>query len=428
MAEPNGPRIPQPTPFDELDVEIPEELQPPPPGPLRVTQVNAGGADELAVLFKRTYTFDHAQPCFPADDQPPLSEDAVPHDELTPGIQPSYKTIPEVVGYKTGTDVVVQASARPPGPVSEMRVEVRIGSHRHAALVLGKRFCEQVGGRLTFSEPQRFEEMSLRHENAYGGTDWKFFHAVGEELAARTTPEVIRRTRAIRDRFLADGHLAAYPRNRFGKGYLIDGRMEFAEGRELPNLERPDDRLTPENLAVGDPMAWNKQPLPVGFDFMDLITFPRVAMLGIPPGHEETDEPFREVLLGLVPQDFSRGSWLSAKPDEVPTLLHPDVGRCASLGLQLPFLGLRETVVLSGMDPEHPAFEVVLPAERPVFEVPVLGRKPREIDSELYQITIDLDPRTLVLIWCGRSPLKQALPQQTLNELQASVVTTLKRS
>jgi len=241
-------------------------------------------------------------------------------------------------------------------------------------------------------------------------------------------PETLRRTHAVRDRFLADGHLAAYPRNRFGKGYVIDGRMEFVEGRELPNLERPEDRLTPENLVVDDPMTWNKQPLPVGFDYMDLATFPRVAMLGIPPGHEETGEPFREVALGLVPHDFSRGSWLSAQPAEVPTLLHPEVGHCSSLGLRLPFPQSRETVVLSGMDPEHAEFEVVLPAERPVFEVPLLGRKPIEIDSKLYQITIDLDQRTLGMIWCGRSPLRQSLSQKTLNELQASVITTLKRS
>lgn len=429
MADTSGPKIPRPTPFEEVKLaEIPEELQPPPAGPLRVTQVIAGGTDELAVLFKRTYVFDHAQPCVPADEQPALCEDAVPHDEMTPGIQPSYKTIPEVVGYKRGTDVVVQAAARPPGRVSEMQVEVRIGAHRHSALVLGKRLCEVVGGKLAFSAPEPFEEMSLRHENAYGGTDWNFFHAVGEELAARTSSDVVRRTKAIRDRFLADGHLAAYPRNRFGKGYVIDGRMEFVEGRELPNLERPEDRLTPENLVVGNPMTWNKQPLPVGFDYMDLITFPRVAMLGLPPGHEGTGEPFREVARGLVPRDFSRGSWVSAQPTQVPNLLHPDLGRCASLGLQLPFLEGRETVVLSGMDPEHPAFEVVLPGERPVFEIPALRSEPMEIDSELYQITIDLDQRTLGMIWCGRAPLKQSLPQKTLNELQASVMMTVKRS
>jgi hypothetical protein len=78
------------------------------------------------------------------------------------------------------------------------------------------------------------------------------------------------------------------------------------------------------------------------------------------------------------------------------------------------------------MDPRHPLFEVQLPAERPVFEVPGLGARPVDVDTRLYQVTIDLEQRALALIWCGRHPLKRSLAQKTLNALESSISTTLK--
>jgi hypothetical protein len=71
-------------------------------------------------------------------------------------------------------------------------------------------------------------------------------------------------------------------------------------------------------------------------------------------------------------------------------------------------------------------FEVELPGERPVFEVSGLGSRPVQVDTKLYEVTIDLEHRTLALIWCGRHPLKQSLPHKTLNVLESSITTTLK--
>src|SRR5437899_4102 len=125
MPEPRRP-IPQPKPM-EPQPPPPELLQlllPPSPSTLRVTQVLATGQPELAVVYKRTYVIEPGRPCRPADEQPPLAEEAAPHEELTPGVAPSCRALTETIGFKTGTDVVVQGSARPPRPTTTTTVAV----------------------------------------------------------------------------------------------------------------------------------------------------------------------------------------------------------------------------------------------------------------------------------------------------------------
>src|SRR5438552_16092361 len=106
MAE-NKRAIPQPTPLDALPPPaIQPHWRPAPPGPLRVTPVMATGSLELAVIYKRTYVFDPGRPCRLADEQLPLDEEGACHEELAPDVPPSFRSLPEVIGFKTGTDVV----------------------------------------------------------------------------------------------------------------------------------------------------------------------------------------------------------------------------------------------------------------------------------------------------------------------------------
>src|SRR5215469_14132024 len=114
--------IPQPTPIEDLpSPEMPASLQTLPPRLLRVTQVVATGTLELAIVYKRTYQFGSAGSQV-ADEQRPLAEEAKQHLPLTPEVAPSFSVLTEVVGYKNGTDVVVQASACSPRPVERMSV------------------------------------------------------------------------------------------------------------------------------------------------------------------------------------------------------------------------------------------------------------------------------------------------------------------
>lgn len=428
MAD-NSPRIPKPTPLDELPPpEIPPALAPSPPSPLRVVLVAASGEEEVSIVYKRTYTFEHGRPCELAEEQPPLEEKNVPHDEIAPDVAPSYKTLPELIGYKTGADVVVQGSARPARPLSQMQVGVEIaGKYAHRAEVFGPRFCDTVNGKVAFTPPEPFEEMPLRYENAYGGRDRLFEEELVKKLEETTPAEDLRRVKAVAGEILQDGHPLMYPRNRFGKGYVLEDRKELIEGRELPNLEWPNDRLTPGRLVVGNPLDWNKQPLPIGFGYFDPSSFPRCSMFGLPPATTENQGPVVEVARGLIPADFSRGNIFTCTPEDLPKLIHPSAGRCASLGLWLPFLRGGESVALEGMDPEHPRFLVELPRERPVFSIPGLARRLVEVGGELYLVCIDLYSRLLTLVWAGRTKSPPSLTPDQVKEIERAVKVDMRK-
>ncbi len=421
MADPRR-TIPQPTPVDPMSPsEIPPEFQPLPPGPLRVTEVMASGDPELAVIYKRTYTFEHAHLSQLADEQIPLDEEGALHDEITPGIPPSFRSLPEAIGFKTGTDVVIQASACPSYPTRMLTVGVQIGRYNHTAEVMGPRFCDYVRGKLVFTPPELFEEMPLRYENAYGGCDEKAKVSLMEEVRRITPPETLRRASPVGGAMLSENHPFMYPRNRFGKGYILEDRREFIEGRELPNIERPDDLLTPRRIIAGNPMNWNWQPLPAGFDYLDPYSFPRSSMLGFPPVGAQPPENVPEVTQNLIPSDFCRGSFFMASPADLPNIVHPDGSRCAPPDLWLPFLRGDEEVILKGMDAAHPEFLVRLPQERPEFTVPGLNPTPVKIRADLYLLLIDMEKRRLNMVWTGRTKLTKALMPAKLLEILSTI-------
>lgn len=413
-------RIPQPTPFDKLPPpEVPPELQQPPPSCLRATVVMASGHEELAIVYKRTYTFEHGQPPELAEEQPPLVADFVPYDEAEPDTPTSYKDMPEVLGYKTGTDLVIRGSARAAQPITQTQVGVNIDRKPvHRADVLGQRFCDFVNGELVFTPPEPFEDMPLRYENAYGGRDLLFETEFVEKLKETVPAENMRRIRPAAEDAFENGSPLMYPRNRFGKGYVLDGRRDLVEGRKLPNLEWPDDRLTPERLMVGNPLDWNKQPLPIGFDYLEPAAFPRCSMVGLPPATIEDPGPIQEVERGYVPADFSRGNIFTCSRENLPELIHPEAGRCASMGLWLSFLKGQESILLSGMDPRHPELQVKLPGETPLFSVPGLQRRPVDLVGQLYLVHIDTYDCLLTLVWTARTKSPGTLQPPRLMEIE----------
>jgi hypothetical protein len=419
------PRIPRPVPFNEM----PPPAQPPPgaaapsePATLRIVTIAITGTPEISVVYKRTYRWAPGRPGSPTDEQPPLVECNVTHDKIAPGIAPSFKILCEVVGFKTGTDVVIHAEARTRRPVVQTKVRASVpGLPAHEADVTGNRRCDYVGDKLVFTPPEPFDRMALRYENAYGGCDAPFEADLRKRLRENPPEQDIRRARPAMAEILAKGNPLAYPRNRFGKGYVLDNVRDLIAGRELPNLEWPKDRLTPERLVVGTPFAWNKQPLPVGFGYLSPGMFPRSAMFGLPPAARQTPETFVEVARGLIPQDFCRGNLITAEPKDLPNLIHPSAGRCASLGLWAPFLKGNETIMLEGMDAEHLRLPVVLPGERPCFTVGGLQPRPVELDAQLYLVHVDLLARQIALIWTAHTAMPRAMQPDDLLNLESGV-------
>lgn len=427
MSESNH-RIPQPLPFDQMPPpDLPDETQPP-PSCLRVTTVMAAGEEELAIVYKKTYDFRHAEPPIPSDSQPPLINDFIPYGDGESDTPASYMEMPEIIGCKTGTDLVIRGSARSRHPVAQTQVSVHIASRPiHRADVLGNRYCGFVNGNLMFTSPEPFIDIPLRYENAYGGLDRLCQAEFIEQLNQTVPAKDMRRIRSIAEDLFSDATPLMYPRNRFGKGYILEERKDLVEGRNLPNLERPDARLTPENIIVGNPLNWPKQPLPIGFDYLDPSAFPRCAMFGLPPATIENPGPFAEVEKGYVPKDFSRGNIFTCRQEDVPQLIHPDAGRCASLGLRLPFLKNHESIRLHGMDLAHPDLEVILPSEYPVFSISGSGRDVVDMRGRIYLARINIDDRLLTLVWAARIKSPDSLDTARLMEIENDLVLNFRK-
>lgn len=413
MREP----IPQPRPV---------EYPPPPPRPeqapstTRVVFAQASGAAELVILTKRTYAWEPGQRARVAEQQLPLDEAGIPHEPLAEGRPASWRSLPDVVGYKAGTDVVVQGSARPGRPTASLAVALDLAGRRIEILVFGPRRCCSVAGKPAFTPPEPFTEVPLRYELAYGGRDPAFEAVMMEEVARITPAETLRRAAPSAEGLFGTLHPLMYPRNRFGQGYVLDARPEAFEGRELPQLERREDLLTPERLPVADFLKWERQPIPAGFDYLDPMTFPRMGMFACPPMGYQPGARCREAEAGLVPADFCRGNISSAQPSQLPTLLHPWAGHCASLGLNFPYLKGDETLALHGMDPARPSFTLVLPGERPSMTVEGLEARPVQLESVPFLLRVEVDARRLCMVWAARYRLRVPLPPSRLPEIAAA--------
>ena len=412
--------IPRPTPLTAQPLpEVPPHLRPA-PSPLGVTTCIMTGRLELAVVLKVTYRFKNPARPERTELQLPLALANQPHDPLTPDSPPSMKTVPELVAFTTGTDLIVRAHARPPYPVPAMKVGVVAGAIRHFAKVSGKRRVELAKGKLAFTPAEKFESMPLRYELAYGGVDRDFEANLASSLQRQLPQEPLRRLAPLARDFLQRIPPIAYPRNPYGKGYALVGDARKMAGKELPNIELDDDRLTPERLWPPKPLQWPKQPVPAGFDYMDVAMFPRTAMMGLPPMAEGSLDEIAEVRRGQVSAGYCRGNAMHVEREDIPGLIHPELGRCAPIGLRLPFLRGDEPITLYGMNAAAPEMILLLPGLKPVFRLPAAGQE-LQLEPQLFQVFIDMDTRVLCLLWGARTPWKKPLKAGENREIAASI-------
>jgi hypothetical protein len=417
--------IPQP---QAVELVKPADAAPVLPSTTRLVLANLSSAAELVVVHKRTYTWEPGKRAWPADVQAPLDEAGVLYDPIADGRAPTWKSLPEVIGFKVGTDVVVQGSARSPKPVDRLSTVLFFNKRRHEVVVSGKRRTERRGSQLIFTPPEPFTEVPLRYELAYGGRDPGYETELLAEVKRTTPAATIRRATPSMEGMFSRISPLMYPRNRFGQGYVLDPRAEHQVGRELPQLERPDDLLTPERMPLAAPLGWKGQPLPAGFDYLDPMTFPRMGMFACPPAGYQIGDAVREVDLGLVPKDFCRGNIVVATPQQMPTLLHPHAGQCASLGLTFPYVRGDEMMLLQGMDANGLELDVRLPAERPTMTVAGLTAKPLVLSAEPYLVLVQVDTRQLVMVWAARHRLAQPIAPQRLPQLATTTTVAWKHT
>lgn len=279
--------------------------------------------------------------CVPAAAEPLF------HDVRDPNIEPRLCAGSDYWPFKVGTDVVVTGSAWHRGGAAAPRgvVALQVGERVKSVAVSGRRVVSLgAHGMPVFSEPEPFVELPVVNANAYGGWD------------ARVPME---RSEALVDVFARQyDHPGIYPRNPFGKGYVVVPEMPDNEV-ELPNLEDPSDLLTPERFFVHDARHWHRQPLPWCLDWSAALMYHRYVWLGaeawFPAASPDT---MAEVRRGMLPASYR------AAASEFADALGAPLPFVQEASLGMVFHGLRPgtPIAVSGMHPEFAVSRFALPA------------------------------------------------------------------
>lgn len=269
------------------------------------------------------------------------------HDLRDPNIEPRLCAGSDFWPHKLATDVVVTGSAWHAGGAAapQRTVTLHVGERSKSVAVFGRRVVSMsASGAPSFSDPEPFVEMPVVNANAYGGWDARVPMPRSDAIA-----DIVARQYE---------HPGIYPRNPFGKGYVVVPEMPDNEV-ELPNLEDPSDRLTPERFFVRDPAQWFRQPLPWCLDWSSPLMYHRCAWLGADAWYPAPgDELMPEVQRGLLPPRYRAVAKELAEQLGAPLPFLQE----ASLGMVMTDLAPDTPFSIAGMNPEAPTLSFVLPA------------------------------------------------------------------
>ena len=323
----------------------------------------------LSVLLKRTYSIVPGKACERAEaDKKVLTADQFWDDPMNSSVKFEGDFIP----YKPATDVVLNGVAYAPGarPTHSMVASLSVGDSRKEILVLGDRTAQyRDGGMPAFTDPEPFETMELRYERAYGGPD-----------------------------IYSDPKLPClYPRNLFGRGFVVKNLSKTVEDLPLPNMEHPADRLTPERLCCGHFMHWERQPMPQGFGWFPKTWQPRASLAGVMPADRAVEQQLRAVYAQFVPAHQRELYEQTKLPDMDFRFFNG-----ASAGLVFPFLKGDEKVRTVNLSPEGElSFE--LPGDRPRIGLDI-GMGMQEPAVVLHTVMIRMEEREVDLLWRAACP------------------------
>ena len=329
---------------------------------------NDRGDHIFAVIVKRTYRIKHGS----VVDRCSADRELRQIDAYYENGDPQWSTVQyesELAPYKPDVDVVVVGKAYAPGgvPATHMNVSVQVGDREKSISVFGDRQCHyRQDMPPVFSDPEPFTEMEIRYERAYGGRD------------ERSDPDIP----------------FFYPRNYMGTGIALRNIEHTVQGLVLPNLEDPNDLLTPERIILGEPEHWHEQPLPQGFGWFQRTWYPRCAFAGSYPAYVDVDTVTTEERLGLLPKNHIA----LAKQFKLPSF-HPRFNNGASHGMLFPDLKGDEVVSMRGLSPDG-LLEFALPGETPEIMLDI-GLGAQELQARLDTVGIRPEELEVDLIWRG---------------------------
>ncbi|MEO8269508.1 MAG: DUF2169 domain-containing protein [Aureliella sp.] len=345
------------------------------------------GQPILSCLLKRSYMIIPSSVAARADEDRPLNAGDVPWIEP---VTSSVRYESDFVPYKLATDVVINGQAHAPGDQTcqQLFVEFRIGEVARSLFVIGDRTANFTGAQPTFTDPKAFAKMDLKYELAYGGVD------------VFSTPDCP----------------YPYPRNPLGRGFVVANTRLAVQGRVLPNLEDPHQRLTPDNLCIGDFVRnWSEQPWPACFGWCPKTWQPRASLAGIMPGDRPTEQELRKAYAALVPKEQRAAYEQTKLPD-----MNFKYFNGASAELFLPYLSGSQSVVTKNLSPDG-EFSFQTPEDRPSIAIDI-GEGIQEPEVVLQTLMIDMETRQLDLVWRAaiEYPGLDWLPNLTKLEVQIS--------
>jgi len=291
--------------------------------------------------------------------------------------------------HRAACDVIVHGAAfATSGRASSMTVALQVGSAVKRIAVFGKREVTWSQANVpVFQPPEPFKSIPLTHQYAYGGLDARI------PIPAEVRNQYMDMVRAG----LMFDHPGLYPRNPIGKGYLAT--REPVKGFELPNLEDPQDLLTPERLVVPSPELWYKQPLPWCYEYTNGSMFPRLEYVGLHPWFPAPDDArLPEVARGYMPQQLGRRI---EKEPELGRLFYQE----ASPGLVIREDLAGRPFAVFGMHPEEASVAFQVPAD-PRIEIGIEGvwspAKPVMTNLVVYP-----KDKQFYVVYCARTPLSR---------------------
>lgn len=341
------------------------------------------GRQIVSLHVKKTYAFDARGACRPADEQAPLF---MPREEpLAP-----WHTEMDILPVKRSTDIIVHAEAHGRGARTCL-ASIAVNDRTLVYRVTGDRRCSYRGpGSIQFFEPEPFDTIPICYENAYGGVDETEPAPVPATLLECYRP-----------------HPGVYPRNSVGRGYVVRERRDALDGLLLPSIEHPEQLLTPENLVVGAPELWWRQPIPWSCDWFSKEWYPRSSFFGGPPRDiPEDDRDLAEVRLGWI----EAGQRRRAERLTPATMVDGRYFDAASPALVVPFIHDNERIELRGMT-RNGQLVLELPGERPRMSVRFEGQA-YDLAPVPNRLLISVEEERLSIVWHGSWHTPRDLPDR----------------
>jgi hypothetical protein len=340
---------------------------------------------QVGIIVKRTYRVRVGR-CVVDDEQVPLVE--VPR--VTEDGAALLHDLDTVLN-RQHADVIVAGKARPPRKTGAFDVALRIGSLDRRMLAFGhRRVGRDHAGRLRFSDPDPVDEVDLGWASAYGGVDESAIRKHGDPFEGYCRDA----ERKYSPRF---GRFA-YPRNRVGKGYLMEATNEGLTTCALPNLEEPFNLLTPEKLALERPERWPAGPLPASFGWLSYGCFPRAGMLGLTTPYDPAVCPpasFAEVKLGVL-------NVKSIEPrTALPDRLDLGAAQQSAVGMRAQQIDPGTPVEVVNCHPQNARWRFSMPGEKPTMVLQMPGERPVALEPKIRTVLLEPDGDRLCVVWVG---------------------------